>query len=390
MPRDSSGNYTLPAGNPVVTGTLIAATWANATMPDLGNEVTLSLDRQGRGGMLAALRLFDGTSGAPGLAFSSEVASGLWRQGAGELRMGIAAVFKQSWTGTGSAFTVPVTLPGDPTADLQAATKGYVDDKVIAAQALSDEWTWSDTLTMADPGAGFMRGNNATLAACTQFAISKTSATAAPYSFGNILPGDTIYVSTTAGGPFGRYDVATIDTSAPTFALVGVTLRTASGNPADLSLTQVTLVPQSTGTGEPPASETVAGIAQLATAVEARALTDDATIVTPLKVAALAAIQTLVAATPIAWNMALGLNAQITLDSPRTLGAPTNVIPGTSGAFFITQDGVGGRTLAYDPVWKFEGGTDPTLSVAPGAVDVLVWTARAGNFLVASLLKGLA
>ena len=52
MPRDAGGNYTLPGGNPVVTGTVITSTWANPTMSDIANEITNSLSRNGQGGML--------------------------------------------------------------------------------------------------------------------------------------------------------------------------------------------------------------------------------------------------------------------------------------------------------------------------------------------------
>ncbi|GAF72642.1 unnamed protein product, partial [marine sediment metagenome] len=56
MPRDGSGNYTLPSGNPVVSGTLITPSWANPTMSDLGNEMTDSLSRSGKGGMTVAFQ----------------------------------------------------------------------------------------------------------------------------------------------------------------------------------------------------------------------------------------------------------------------------------------------------------------------------------------------
>lgn len=48
MARDGSGNYSLPAGNPVVTGTTISSTWANATMPDVGTAITNSLAKDGQ------------------------------------------------------------------------------------------------------------------------------------------------------------------------------------------------------------------------------------------------------------------------------------------------------------------------------------------------------
>lgn len=53
MARNGSGSYTLPAGNPVVSGTPITASWGNTTLTDIAGELTNSLDRQGRGGALA-------------------------------------------------------------------------------------------------------------------------------------------------------------------------------------------------------------------------------------------------------------------------------------------------------------------------------------------------
>lgn len=90
MARNASGTHSLPAGNPVVAGTTISSTWANNTLSDISAEITNSLDRNGRGGMLAALRLFAGTSGAPGLAFSDETNTGFYRAGAGDIRFVLA------------------------------------------------------------------------------------------------------------------------------------------------------------------------------------------------------------------------------------------------------------------------------------------------------------
>jgi len=85
MPRNGSGVYTLPAGNPVEAGTLIEASWANSTLEDLGNEITDSLSRTGEGGMLAPFRLADGTLGAPGVAWLNEPSTGFYRAGTGEM-----------------------------------------------------------------------------------------------------------------------------------------------------------------------------------------------------------------------------------------------------------------------------------------------------------------
>jgi hypothetical protein len=53
MPRNASGIYTLPAGNPVTPGDVVDAAWANSTLSDIATELTNSLSRTGAGGMIA-------------------------------------------------------------------------------------------------------------------------------------------------------------------------------------------------------------------------------------------------------------------------------------------------------------------------------------------------
>ena len=48
MSRNGSGTYSLPAGNPVVTGTTISSTWANSTLTDLATAMTGSLASDGQ------------------------------------------------------------------------------------------------------------------------------------------------------------------------------------------------------------------------------------------------------------------------------------------------------------------------------------------------------
>ena len=57
MSRNGSGTYSLPAGNPVVTGTTIASTWANNTMNDLASAMTDSVAADGQTAMTGNLNL---------------------------------------------------------------------------------------------------------------------------------------------------------------------------------------------------------------------------------------------------------------------------------------------------------------------------------------------
>ena len=77
MSRNASGTYTLIAGNPVVTGTVISSTWANNTLNDIATALTDSLDRTGKGAMSAPLKLVSGTAALPGLTFDAANNAGL-------------------------------------------------------------------------------------------------------------------------------------------------------------------------------------------------------------------------------------------------------------------------------------------------------------------------
>ena len=48
MPRNGSGTFVLPAGNPVTTGTTISSTWANTTLSDISSALTTSISSDGQ------------------------------------------------------------------------------------------------------------------------------------------------------------------------------------------------------------------------------------------------------------------------------------------------------------------------------------------------------
>ena len=125
MSRNGSGSYTLPSAvNPVVDGTTISTTWANTTLDDLATAMTDSLDRNGKGGMLAPLRGADGSAAAPAYAFTSDTNSGLYRAGADDLRLSVGGAEIARWaagqytiSGVCSAtgnFRGPVGAPDSP------------------------------------------------------------------------------------------------------------------------------------------------------------------------------------------------------------------------------------------------------------------------------------
>ena len=90
MPRNTLGVYTLPGSvNPVVGTTPILAAWANTTMSDIAQALGDSLDRYGRGGMQAPLLAVDGLVSGPGLSFTNETSTGLYRAASGTVDLSV-------------------------------------------------------------------------------------------------------------------------------------------------------------------------------------------------------------------------------------------------------------------------------------------------------------
>ena len=101
MSRNGSGTYTLPAGNPVVTGTTISSTWANNTLSDIATALTGSLASDGQ------------------------------TTASGNLNMG----------------TYKIINAGDPTNPQDLATKYYVDQLFSALGTMAYENANSVTIT---------------------------------------------------------------------------------------------------------------------------------------------------------------------------------------------------------------------------------------------------
>lgn len=74
MSRDGSGNFSLVAGNPVVTGTTITVTWANTTLADIATALTGSLARDGQAAATGPLNMgSNAITGATTIAASGAV-----------------------------------------------------------------------------------------------------------------------------------------------------------------------------------------------------------------------------------------------------------------------------------------------------------------------------
>lgn len=100
MPRDGSGAYSLPVGNPVVTGTLIESNWANSTLSDIAVQLNNVLTRDGVLGPISPFKIVDGAVATPGLAFNSEPGLGWFRSAANVISLATVNAYIASFNGS--------------------------------------------------------------------------------------------------------------------------------------------------------------------------------------------------------------------------------------------------------------------------------------------------
>ena len=109
-----------------------------------------------------------------------------------------------------------------PTADTDAANKQYVDTAAAAeVQNGTLTYTFASSVTMADPGAGLVRFNNATVASVTALAFDATSA-----ATGNPDISDWITTWDDSDSPITGYLTLQKFGAAATFAIFAVTAIT--------------------------------------------------------------------------------------------------------------------------------------------------------------------
>ena len=80
-------------------------------------------------------------------------------------------------------------------------------------------------------------------------------------------------------------------------------------------------------------------------------------------------------------DMATACHHSVTLGGNRTFAAPSNQVVGQSGSIFITQDGSGSRTAAFNSAFKFVGGTAPTLTTTASATDRIDYIIKSSNVI---------
>lgn len=169
MSRDGSGNYTLPVGNPVVSGTIIDVNWANPTMADIAQQLNNVVTRDGTLGPLVPIGTVDGTQALPGMSFKLAPGTGLWREAAkaGYSYNGVAAWYKDA-TGLVVPGNITVnSVNGGPLAGFrnriinggfnvwQRGTSGFSNNTYSADRWYTDSGTSVTRSTDVPPGFAY-------------------------------------------------------------------------------------------------------------------------------------------------------------------------------------------------------------------------------------------
>lgn len=92
----------------------------------------------------------------------------------------------------------------------------------------------------------------------------------------------------------------------------------------------------------------------------------------------------------IALDASLGNAYTVTLAGNRTLSNPSNPSNGQVIQVYVTQDGTGSRTLAYDTAYDWGAAGAPTLTTTAAKTDLLefVYNAAAAKWFGLRAIKG--
>ena len=215
MSRNGSGTYTLPAGNPVVTGTVISTTWANNTMNDLASAMTDSVAADGQTPMTGPLNL------------NSNKVINL----ANGVLTGDAVNFGQFSTPTFSgAVTCSSTLSvaGDTTMAGNLSVNSTGQLKIPSgttgqrsATPLSGMIRFNSTLNLYE---GYTSYTGATISTITFVTTTATLTTATPHG---LTTGNTVFITGTTPATYsGTFVITVTGTNSFTYTM----LSTPSGN----------------------------------------------------------------------------------------------------------------------------------------------------------------
>ncbi|TXH51652.1 MAG: SGNH/GDSL hydrolase family protein [Desulfurellales bacterium] len=165
MPRDGGGTYVLPAGNPVVDGTIIESVWANTTLSDIAIQLNNVLTRDGILGPVLPMRFPDGNPSSPSITFAAQPTLGLYRRPGGSVAFASAGNDLVRIGAAQAEFLVPVNFLGGVTGINTAQPDGFAVCRTAPTHQAIGTGTTQITLNnvLFNNGAGTWNGTGYTV-----------------------------------------------------------------------------------------------------------------------------------------------------------------------------------------------------------------------------------
>jgi hypothetical protein len=215
MSRNGSGTYTLPAGNPVVSGTVIATTWANNTMNDLASAMTDSVAADGQTPMTGPLNM--NSNKVTNLATGTISGDGINFTQFNTPTFGGAVTCSTTLTVVGATvLSSDATMSGTGQLKIPNGTTGQ-----RSATPVSGMIRFNSTLNSYE---GYTSYTGATISTITFVTTTATLTTATPHGLNT---GNTVFITgTTPAAYSGTFVITVTGTNSFTYTM----LSTPSGN----------------------------------------------------------------------------------------------------------------------------------------------------------------
>jgi len=211
MPRNGSGNYTLPQPA-FVTGTKISSSAMNSDLSDIAAALTQSVSADGQTPLTGPIKMPSGTVAGPGITFNADVTTGFWLNASGQIGVAVGgvqtAIFNAdksvTWAGA-ATFSQAINLNG--------TTYTFGAGAANAFQASLNQFV---DITVVFDGGGSVITNGKTIYLHLPFSITLTSFRLIADQSGSIV-----------------FDVLKAHAAVPVSSMVG------SGNKPTLSSAQI-------------------------------------------------------------------------------------------------------------------------------------------------------